>query len=238
MCENNSEPKTNEDVLSDSAPKENDAPQDTMEQQAEAEKVADQLEQESLNELQALREENNEQNEELVDEAEKKIREIYADFRKWVKINTEPERVKENLENAKDQTIEVLKATRAKAIEISESDDFRKAAGGIKDFLDGSAALIGEGLQYGKDQLKKNPFMKDVIDNVDNGIEKIRENEAIATVVDKAQELTENVTSAVFNGLKGFFEGKKAKKEESAAAPEAPAAPSAQETETTDNKGE
>lgn len=200
-----------------SAPEENPAVNvnEEAEKKAAEEKV-DELEKESLYELEVLKEANNEENEEMVNEAEKKIKEIFDDLRNWIKHNTEPEQLKANLEDAKEQTVKVLNDAKEKAIEFSNNEDFKQAVGGIKDFMTGTGNLIGEGFQYGKEQLMKNPAIKDVFDNIDTGINKIRENPDLAKAVDKAQSISEDITSSIFSGLKSFFEGSKEPKEEKA----------------------
>lgn len=184
-----------------------------------AEDEVNRMEEETIYELQVLRETNNEENEQVVDDAEKKIREIFEELRQWIHVNSQPDKIKENLNAAREQAVDVLNSTRDKVIEISNSEDFKKAVGGIKDFLDGTGSLIAEGFQYGKEQLCKNPAIKDVFDNVDAGIDKIRENPAIHSAVEKAQDVTVSVTNSIFEGLKSFFDGTPRR---SAEAPEEP----------------
>lgn len=198
-----------------SAPEENAAVNEAAEKKSAEEKV-DEMEKESLYELEVLKEANNEENEEMVNEAEKKIKEIFDDLRNWIRHNTEPEQLKANLEDAKEQTVKVLNDAKEKAIEFSNNEDFKQAVGGIKDFMTGTGNLIGEGFQYGKEQLMKNPAIKDVFDNIDTGINKIRENPDLAKAVDKAQSISEDITSSIFSGLKSFFEGNKVPEEKKA----------------------
>lgn len=204
----------------------------------DAEEAADKLEEESLYELQVLREANNEYNEELVDDAEKKIKDIFNEFRDWIRHNSEPEQVKKNLEDARNQAINVMNQTKDKVLEISNSEDFKKAVSGIKQFLDGTGGLIGEGFRYGKEQLCKNPYIKDAFDNFDNGVERLKENPNLAAAVNKAEEVTQDLSSKFFGGLKNFFTGtpKEAPKPEET---ETPAEEPAENTSSSEeSKGE
>lgn len=213
--------------------------EETVSEEVEAaEEYVDKLEEQSLNELQVLREKDNAQNQQIVEEAEKKIKEIYEDLRTWLKANTTPDKIKENLETARKQTVNILNTTRDRVLEIADSDDFKKAVGGMKDFLSGTGSLIAEGFNYGKEQLSKNPAIKDFFDNVDAGLEKIRENEALHTTVEKAQEVTNSLTNSLFSGLKSFFEGSKSAPAPEKKAEEAKPEEKPEEAAPAEDKGE
>lgn len=181
---------------------------ETEEQNVEAanvNEILDDTEQKSLNELQTLKEENNEANTEVINEAEGEIKKIFSDLRKWISQNSDPETIKQNLENAKNQTLKVLDSARKKVIEVSDSEEFKKTVEAGKDFLKGTGSLIGEGFKDLKDALAKNPTMKKIFDNTDEQIDKLRSNENLKDAVDKVQEVSGKISEAIFNGINSFF---------------------------------
>lgn len=199
------------------------------EEQAAKVKAAaiDEMEKASQKALDAMREENNEENSEIVDEAEKKIDAIYDDFRKWFETNTNPDKVKENLEKLREDTAKTLNDARERVIEAANSEQFKNTMTAGKDFVTGTAGMIGDGFKYGYDKLMEVPEFKKVADAVDEGVTKIRQNETLATIVDQAEKGINDLNNAVFKGLRSFFEGTPAKKEEpeKAAEPEKTAEP-------------
>lgn len=126
----------------------------------EVDEMIDETEKQSLNELATLKEADNEANEKIIDDAQADIRKIFADLKLWIRQNSDPEAIRANLENAKEQTIEVLSNARAKAIEVSESPEFRQTLEAGKDFLKGTGMLIGEGFKELKGALCQNPSIK------------------------------------------------------------------------------
>lgn len=168
-------------------------------------KLVDELEQESLKELDLLHEENNNKNEEIIDEAKTKIEQIFTNARDLVKDCTDPEKVKAALSGAKDESIKILNSTKDKAIEVSESDKFKETVSAGKEFLTGTAGLIVDGFQYGKETLRKNDSLRSIIDKADEKVDELRTNESVIKAVDTAEELTSKATDAVFKGLKKIF---------------------------------
>ncbi|MEE1354514.1 MAG: hypothetical protein UHB90_02220, partial [Absicoccus porci] len=73
----------------------------------EKKNVVDELEEKSLKELDSFREEDNEENEKVVDEGKKQIKDVFDDLRQILKENSDPEKIKENLTNAKDNALNI-----------------------------------------------------------------------------------------------------------------------------------
>lgn len=170
--------------------------------------IIDQTEKESLNELATLKEANNKANDEIIDEAQVEIKKIFADLKAWIRQNTDPDAIKANIENAKDQTIAVLNNARDKAIEVSNSPEFQQTLESGKDFLKGTGMLIGEGFKELKNAMCQNPTIKKVFDGADDQIEKLRENENLKDAVDHIQQATEKLNQAIFSGVNKFFKPK------------------------------
>lgn len=62
----------------------------------------------------------------VVDDAEEEAREIFDDFSKWMKDNTQPERLKAEFKVVSEKIAEVLENARKSAIAVSQSEDFKK----------------------------------------------------------------------------------------------------------------
>lgn len=168
--------------------------------------VVEQLENESLNELETLREENNEENQKVVDDAKKKIEDIFADLKTWIKENSDPEKVKEAVNKAKDDAVDILKTTKDKAVELSQSEQFKTTLTAGKDFLVGAGGMLADGLKAGADILMRNEQIKKIVDQADEKLDVLRESESLRNAVDTAEEVTGKVTEAVFGGIKKFFD--------------------------------
>lgn len=170
--------------------------------------VVEELKEEALTELSTLEEENNTENEKIISDAKEKIKAVFDDLQIWIKNNTEPEKVKEGLNKAKDESIRILKTTKDKAIEISNSEQFKNTVSAGKDFLVGAGTLIGDGLKAGADVLMRNENIKNIVDTADQKLDVLRENENLKNVVDAAEDVTQKVNDAVFSGIRKFFDKK------------------------------
>lgn len=170
--------------------------------------VAEELKEEAITELATLEEKDNAENEKVINDAKDKIKAIFDDLQDWVRENTEPEKVKEGLNRAKDETVKVLKATKEKAVEISNSDQFKNTVSAGKDFLVGAGSLLGDGLKAGADALMKNDNIKNFVNTADEKLDVLRESEGLKNVVDSAEEVSQKVGDAVFGGIRKFLEPK------------------------------
>lgn len=170
--------------------------------------VVQELEDEAMNQLETLKEENNKENEEVIQDAKEKIKAIFEDLQTWIKENTEPEKVKEGLNKAKEDTLKVLKATKEKAIEISNSEQFKNTISAGKDFLLGAGTLIGDGLKAGADALMKNDNIRNFVNTADEKLDVLRESEGLKNAVDSAEQISLKVGDTVFNGIRKFLDKK------------------------------
>lgn len=166
---------------------------------------AEKLEHETMYELTKLYEEGNEENEKIVNDAAKRLHDIFKQLNDWIITNTDPRQVKINLEKTAEQSKEILEETRKRVIAASDSPEFKKTVEAGKDFLTGTGQLIGEGLEYGKEQLSRNPFFKSLFEHVDEGVDKIRSDQNLADAVTRTQQGVDKLNNALFDGLRSFF---------------------------------
>ena len=179
-----------------------------VKQETNVDEVVDSLEEESLKELSTLKEDHNENNDKVIYDAQEELRRIFIDFRRWVARSSDPTVIKENLTKLKEDAVDVLNTTRDKAIEVSDSDQFKKTLEAGKDFFQETGNLILEGFRAGKEVLMKNPVIKDMVEQADEKLDKLRENEKLQNAATKAFEASEKLNTAIFNGVKNFFEKK------------------------------
>lgn len=165
----------------------------------------DEMEKASQKALDAMRENDNQENSEIVDEAEKKLDSIFDDFRNWFEANTQPEKVKENLEKLKTDTANLLNNTREKVIETADSPQFKETMQAGKDFVTGTAGMIGDGFKYGYDKLMEVPEFRKVAGKVDEGIDKLRHNESLKNLASAAEKGAAEFNEALFKGINSFF---------------------------------
>ena len=88
--------------------------------------------------LQAFEENSNEANRRLVQDARQKLGKMVAETSKWLKENTDRDKVTENIEKLRCDVMQLLNITKEKAIEISQNDEFRSTLRNGKEFLLGS----------------------------------------------------------------------------------------------------
>lgn len=170
--------------------------------------VVQELEDEAMNQLETLKEQNNKENDEVIQDAKEKIKAIFEDLQTWIKENMEPEKVKEGLNKAKEDTLKVLKATKEKAIEISNSEQFKNTISAGKDFLLGAGTLIGDGLKAGADALMKNDNIRNFVNTADEKLDVLRVSEGLKNAVDSAEQISLKVGDTVFNGIRKFLDKK------------------------------
>ena len=118
----------------------------------------------------------------------------------------DPEKVKEAVNKAKDDAVDILKTTKDKAVELSQSEQFKTTLTAGKDFLVGAGGMLADGLKAGADILMRNEQIKKVVDQADEKLDVLRESESLRNAVDTAEEVTGKVTEAVFGGIKKFFD--------------------------------
>ena len=158
--------------------------------------------------MDSFRKEDNEENEKVVDEGKKQIKDVFDDLRQILKENSDPEKIKENLTNAKDNVLNIVDTTRKKAVEVSNSDNFKQTIDASKDLIEGATGLIVDGFKTTTDILMSNDKIADLVDKADKRLDIVRESEGLKKGVDAAEELTDKFNKAVFGGIQKFFDKK------------------------------
>ena len=166
--------------------------------------LIDDLEKESMLELEVMQESENTDNERIIEDAKSKIEKLFDDVRDLLKDASDPEKVKEALSQAKEDVKDILSSTKDKLVEVSESEQFKQTMTAGKE-LQGTAGLVVDGFKYGKETLRKNDSLRKVIDKADEKVDEIRTNDSVIRAVDKAEEVTGKATEALFSGLKKIF---------------------------------
>lgn len=197
-------------VPEDSKPAENEQQKEELEQ-------VDELEKESMYELETFREANNRANADAVNDAQESLKKIFDDMRKWIRENGDPEVLKERLEKGREDITRVMEDTKNNVIALANSEQFKKTVEAGRDFVVGTGTMIADGVKYGADQLMKNPTINKAVKDVDSKLDTLRQNENLKSAVDTAEDAVDKLNSAIFNGIRSFF-GKHEDK------PEAPAA--------------
>lgn len=190
------------------------APEEKVNEKDVRAAAIDEMEKASQKALDAMRENGNEKNEEVVDEAQAELDSIFADFKKWLNDNAQPDHVKEEMKNVGDKVASLLEKTRETVITVSNSEQFKKTMESGREFILGTGAMIADGLQYGYDKLMEIPQFKSAADFVDGRVTELRHSEKLKNLVNKSEERLNNLNNAIFSGLKSFFEPEEKKKEE------------------------
>ena len=187
--------------------------------------VIDEMEKASQKALDAMRENGNEKNEEVVDDAKDQLEELFAQFKTWLEQNTQPEQLKKEAKEVSDKVSALLEKTRQSVIEVSNNEQFKKTMESGREFLVGTGAMIADGLQFGYEKLKEIPQFKAATEFVDEHIEELRKSEKLKNIVDKSEEGFNHVSNAIFSGIKSFFKTDETKSDTNTAEDELPELP-------------
>ena len=180
--------------------------EEKVETDADARAAAiDEMEKASQKALDAMREAGNAKNDEVIDEAEKKLNDIFTQFKEWMQTNSHPERVKAEMKQVSDSVTNLLNKTRDGVIEVSQSEQFKQTMESGKDFVIGTGAMIADGLQHGYDKLLEIPEFKKAANFVEEKVDDLRRSETLKTLIDRSQEGINQLNNTIFSGLKAFF---------------------------------
>lgn len=165
----------------------------------------DEMEKASQKALEAMREAGNAKNDEVVDEAEKKLNDIFTQFKAWMQENSQPDRIKAEMKQVSDSVTNLLNKTRDGVIEVADSEQFKQTMESGKDFVIGTGAMIADGLQHGYDKLLEIPEFKKAANFVESKVDDLRHSEVLKNLIDRSQESITQLNNTIFDGLKSFF---------------------------------
>lgn len=193
--------------------------QDLLYNSADAAKEAkeaalDEMEKASQKALEAMRAEGGEKGAKIVDEAEEELDDAFADFRKWLHENTDPEKVKAEMDRLGKDAAKILKSTRDSVKKTIDSEQFQSTMKAGQDFVKGTGNMIGEGLKYGYDKAMEVPEIKKVAAHVDEGVDKIRQSDFLKDIVNGTEKGITDFNNFIFGGLHSFFDDKSASKKD------------------------
>ncbi len=172
------------------------------------EKEMKDLEEKSLEVLDTLHEQGNQENEKTINDSKSKIEDILQDAKEKVKEFTDSKEVKEFLETIKEQVSNIVESTKEKAIELSENEQFKSAILSGKEFVSSTTGLIVDGISTGIEKMKENEDIKKVFEKTEEAIDNVRSSDALKDTVDKAEEIADKVNKFVFEGLKKILKDK------------------------------
>lgn len=186
--------------------KEEPAKEEKVETDADARAAAiDEMEKASQKALDAMREAGNAKNDEVIEDAEQKLNDIFTQFKEWMQTNTQPERVKAEMKQVSDSVTNLLNKTRDGVIEVSQSEQFKQTMESGKDFVIGTGAMIADGLQHGYDKLLEIPEFKKAANYIEGKVDDLRHSQTLQTLIDRSQEGITQLNNTIFGGLKSFF---------------------------------
>lgn len=210
--------------------------QENVETDADARAAAiDEMEKASQKALEAMREAGNAKNDEVVDEAEKKLEDIFTQFKAWMQENSQPDRIKAEMKHVTDSVNNLINKTRDGVIEVADSEQFKQTMESGKDFVLGTGAMIADGLQHGYDKLLEIPEFKKAANFVEAKVDDLRHSEVLKTFIDRSQEGINQLNNTIFDGLKAFFSPTPTKKSTPTQAPKVDL-PDLPEDDTSDHK--
>lgn len=169
------------------------------------EAAIDEMEKATQKALDAMREKDNPENEKVVDEATDHLEKLFDEFSKWMKENTQPERIRAEFGVFQNSVRDLLEKTRQNVIEVSQNEKFRETMESGRDFVVGTAGLIGDGLKYGYDKLLEIPEFKKAADAIGEKVDELRSSETLKNAVDRSEEGLSSLGAAIFSSIRSFF---------------------------------
>ncbi len=244
LVEENTKEPAKEEAAKEEDTKEEPTSEEKVETDADARAAAiDEMEKASQKALEAMREAGNAKNDEVIDDAEKKLNDIFTQFKEWMQTNSHPDRVKAEMKQVSDSVTNLLNKTRDGVIEVSQSEQFKQTMESGKDFVIGTGAMIADGLQHGYDKLLEIPEFKKAANFVEEKVDDLRRSETLKTLIDRSQEGINQLNNTIFSGLKAFFSPAKDTKSTSTTTtatkvilPDLPEDPDESETSGDENK--
>ena len=165
----------------------------------------DEMEKASQKALDAMREEDNTESDEIVTEAQEKVSTIFDDLRSWMNENTNPENIKSQMETVSREVAALLEETRKKVLDVAESDQFKQTVEAGKQFITGTGAMIADGLKYGYGKLMEVPELKKAADSFDENMNNFRKSGVAQEIISNAEKGVGDFNKALFGALNKFF---------------------------------
>ncbi len=171
----------------------------------EAKAEVESIQSDVAHQLETLAESDNEENRKLLEEAREKLAKLIADSGKWLKENTEKEKLMENLTHLREECIVLLTQTKEKAIALSKNEEFRQTLHNGKEFIVGSGRLIASGVRAGADKLMENEKIASFVNKVNDKVEDFREDERVQEGAQRLRKGTMKLADRAYGGLKRFL---------------------------------
>ncbi|MCF0246532.1 MAG: hypothetical protein HUJ55_06880 [Ileibacterium sp.] len=180
-----------------------DAPTDAEKVKAAA---IDEMEKASQKALEAMREEDNSESDEIVDEAKAEVESMFEKLRTRLEKDVDPEKIKAELLKVSQDVNKVLGTTKEKVIDVANSEQFKNTMAAGKDFVSGTGAMIVDGLKYGYDKLMEVPQFKQAAGKVDDSIGNLRKSDKLKDMVGAAEKGVSEFNKGLFKTLNSFFD--------------------------------
>ncbi|WP_075876332.1 hypothetical protein [Merdibacter massiliensis] len=155
--------------------------------------------------LTELEEKGNEESHRMIEEAREKLAKLIADSSKWLKENTERDKLLSNLTHLRDECMQLLGQTKEKAIALSKNEDFQATLQSGKDFIVGSGRLIASGMRAGADKLMENDKIATFVNKVNDKVEDLKEDERVQEGTQRLREGTMKIADRAYDGIKRFL---------------------------------
>lgn len=194
-----------EEAPVEEAPAEEAPVEEAPAEEAPVDPVVEELRAETMDELDAMAEEGNQDNKKVLDDARNKIDAIFKDLNDRVK-DADTDKIKETMGKGKDEVFNVLGKTKDKVVEVSQSENFKETMTAGKNFVVGAGGMLADAFKEAGNTLMKHDKVKGVVEKADEKFDVLRDSEGFKNAVDKAEEITGKVTNTIFGSIKNFLE--------------------------------
>lgn len=127
---------------------------------------------------------------------------LYNEFREWMKVNAQSDRVQEQKEKLKAESDHLLQMAKDQMQKLKENEDLQKTIDkGIKIATD-TGNWIYETVNDGVNEVMKKESVAKLVSNVDEVVQSVKQDERVKQGVVSLKKNTLKLAEQAFNGLK------------------------------------
>lgn len=127
---------------------------------------------------------------------------LYSEFREWMKVNAQSDRVQEQKEKLKAESDHLLQMAKDQMQKLKENEDLHKTIDkGIKIATD-TGNWIYETVNDGVNEVMKKESVAKLVSNVDEVVQSVKQDERVKQGVVSLKKSTLKLAEHAFNGLK------------------------------------
>ena len=144
----------------------------------------------------------NEEKRKILDEFTEEVTTLFADFKEWLKDNSDPDKVAAYKEKVKLETALLIQKVKIAVADVNENDKVKSGKESVK----AASKHIGDKISSGVQDVMQNENVQKVMNDVSTKVHQVKEDERVKETVKKVKRGTLHLASSAFDGLKKVLE--------------------------------